>query len=283
MARVAVALALLLTINEAAIAQRASENPFATDSAARAAPNPGIAFVASAILPGAGQYYAGAERWPPFLAVEAWAWIKYFQRRSQGRELEGRYRDLAWSVARRISTEERRDSVFTYYEAIAEHGESGLFDADPLTATIEPEGNRATFNGQQWERAKELFFRGATNPVPGSAEYDRALAYYRANAIPPRYTWSWRNSELEFREYRETIARSDEAFRGATRMLGVIFANHVVSAVDALVLSRVQALSEHRIRLGSALEPAGSGYIWMTTVQIPIHGAPSARIPRTNH
>jgi hypothetical protein len=53
-------------------------------------------------------------------------------------------------------------------------------------------------------------------------------------------------------------------------MLGVIFANHLVSAVDALVLARVQALSERRIRIGSALEPAASGYIWMTTVRIPI-------------
>ena len=283
MRRCAVAFALLLCLLRPAAAQRAGADPFATDTFNNGLPNPGIAFIASAILPGAGQYYAGAERWPPFLAVEGWAWLKYFQRKSHGRELEQRYRDLAWSVARRISGEERRDSVFTYYEAIGEHAESGLFDADPLTPALEPELDTLTFNGQQWERAKELFFRGAANPVPGSAEYDRALAYYRANAIPPGYTWSWRNSELEFREYRETISRSDEAFRSATRLLGVIFANHLVSAVDALVLSRVQALSEHRIRIGSTLEPAGSGTIWTTTVRIPIHGAPSARISRNHH
>lgn len=232
-------------------------------------PNPAVAFIASAVLPGAGQYYAKADRWPPFIAVEVWAWVKYLQRRDHGEDLERRYRDLAWSVARRISAAERRDSVFTYYEAVGQHAESGLFDAEPRTPTLEPERDVRTFNGEQWEIAKRLFFRG-TNPAVGSPEYERALAYYRTHAIPPGYIWSWRNSELEFREYRETISRSDEAHRSATRMLGVILANHLVSAVDALVIARVQALSEHRIRLGSALEPAASGYIWMTTVRIPI-------------
>ncbi len=265
----AVALALLLCAPGAVPAQRA-EPVFK--------PKPGIAFLASAALPGAGQYYVGSDRWPPFLAIEAWAWIKYFQRRAHGRDIERQYRDLAWAVARRIGTDTRRDSVFTYYEAIGEFRESGLFDADPVTPALDPELDPTTFNGVTWRRARALFFRGTSIPQPGSAEYERALAYYRENAIPPGYVWSWRNSELEHEEFRESIARSDEAFRSGTRMLGVILANHLVSAVDALVLARVQAVSENRIRIGSALEPAGSGYIWMTTVRIPI-GAHSARIP----
>jgi hypothetical protein len=245
-------------------------------------PNAGIAFLASAVLPGAGQFYVKADRWPPYLALEAWAWVKYFQERAHGREMEQRYRDLAWSVARRIGTQTRRDSVFTYYEALGQFRESGLFDADPATAEIDPEPDSMTFNGFTWRRARALFFRGGGSFPRGSPEYERALNYYRQFAIPTAYIWSWRNSDLEFEEFKETISRSDEAFRGATRMLGVILANHLVSAVDALVLARVNALSEHRIRMGSALEPAGSGYIWMTTVRIPI-GAHSARISRENH
>ena len=245
-------------------------------------PNPAIAFFASAVLPGAGQYYVKADRWVPFAALEGWAWIKYLQRKDHGRDLEERYREIARLVARRISTDALRDSAFTYYEAMGEFRESGLFDVDPLTATLEPEGDTTTFNGQIWRRATRFFSQGGGPPQVGSTQYERAIAYYRANAIPPGYVWSWRNSELEFEEFKETISRSDEAFRSATRMLGVIFANHLVSAVDALVLARVQALSEHRIRLGSALEPAGSGYIWMTTVRIPI-GAHSAGISRKNY
>ena len=269
----AAACALLLTGAPMLHAQQAEPQRF---------PNPAVAFFASAILPGAGQYYADADRWVPFIALEGWAWMKYLQRKDHGRDLEGRYREIARLVARRIGTDARRDSVFTYYEAMGEFRESGLFDADPLTAALEPEGDTLTFNGVIWRRATRFFFRGNTVPPVSSAEYERAIAYYRANAIPPAYVWSWRNSDLEFEEFKETISRSDEAFRSATRMLGVIFANHLVSAVDALVLARVQALSEHRIRFGSALEPAGSGYIWMTTVRIPI-GAHSAGIPRENN
>lgn len=249
---------------------------------ARFTAHPGIAFFASAVLPGAGQYYVKADRWPPYLAVEGWAWVKYFQRRAHGRRLERHYRDLAWAVARRIGTESRRDSVFTYYEAVGQFRESGLFDANPATSELDPEPDSTTFNGVTWRRARALFLRGGAVPQPGSVEYERALAYYRVNAIPPGYVWSWRNSDLEHEEFREAISRSDEAFRSGTRMLGVILANHLVSAVDALVLSRVQAISENRIRMGSALEPVGSGYIWMTTVRIPI-GAQSARISRENN
>jgi hypothetical protein len=266
--------ALLLTSAASLPAQRAESDPFK--------PHPGIAFLASAVLPGAGQYYAKADRWPPYLAIEAWAWVKYFQRRAHGRELENQYRDLAWAVARRIGTEGRRDSVFTYYEAIGEFRESGLFDADPTTTALDPELDPTTFNGVTWRRARALFFRGTVVPQPGSAEYERALAYYRANAIPPGYVWSWRNSDLEHEEFKEAISRSDEAYRSATRMLGVILANHLVSAVDALVLARVQALTENRLRIGSTLEPGSSGYIWMTTVRIPT-GAQSAGISRENH
>ncbi|HET9440424.1 MAG TPA: hypothetical protein VFO52_09645 [Longimicrobiales bacterium] len=273
--RIAVAAALLPLFCGPLRAQRVERTEFS-------APNAGIAFIASAVLPGAGQYYVKAERWPPYLAVEGWAWMKYLQRRAHGRDMERRYRDLAWSVARRIGTETRRDSVFTYYEAIGQYRESGLYDADPVTSVLDPEPDTSTFNGVTWKRARALFFRGSSVPQPGTPEYERALAYYRANAIPAGYVWSWRNSELEHEEFKEAISRSDEAFRSATRMLGVILANHLVSAVDALVLARVQALSEHRIRLGSALEPAGSGYIWMTTVRIPI-GAHSARIPREDN
>jgi hypothetical protein len=213
-----------------------------------------------------------SERWVPFIAVEAWAWVRYIDNHRRGRRLETEYRDLAWNVARRITTTTRRDSVFTYYEAIKEHDSSGLFDADPLTEGLQPEENEATFNGIQWRRAKALFLRGIP-ATPGTPEYEQALAYYRTNAIPEGYTWSWGRSFLEQRAFAETISRSDAAFRDATTMMGVILANHVVSAVDALVQGRVKMLNEHRIRIGSTVQPVGSSYSWTMTVRIPLPGA----------
>ncbi|MGQ0812970.1 MAG: hypothetical protein ACT4O1_00705 [Gemmatimonadota bacterium] len=252
---------------------------WATDTATTS--TTGIAFVASAILPGAGQRYLKSDRWLPFVAVEAWAWVKYLDHRSRGRELEQDYRDLAWNVARRLTTSARRDSVFTYYEAIAQFDNSGLFDAEPLTPGLQPEPDSTTFNGIQWRRARALFLRGVA-AVPGTPEFEQALAFYRSNAIPEGYTWSWGNNRLEQRTFQETIARSDAAFRAATRMMGVILANHIVSAVDALVQARVKILTEQRLRVGSTLEPHGSSYLWTTTVSIPLHGAKSVDNSRTN-
>ena len=242
----------------------------------------GVAFVASAILPGAGQLYLKSDRSVPFLALEGWAWVSYIRNHRRSKQLEREYRDLAWNVARRFLTPARKDSVFTYYEAVGEWRESGLFDVDPRTPGIQPELDSTTFNGAKWLRARKLFLRGANAGIPGTVEYEQALAYYRATAIPDGYLWSWGSSHLDQVEFHETIGRSDAAYREATRMMGVILANHVVSAVDALVMARVKLVNEHRIRIGSTLEPGGSSTLWTMTVRIPLRGAERGRYSRTN-
>ena len=55
------------------------------------------------------------------------------------------------------------------------------------------------------------------------------------------YFWSWRNASLEHQAFREAIRHSDNAFRRAQSQLGLLLANHVLSAVDALISSRVAA------------------------------------------
>ena len=264
------ALIVLLVAPASLHAQRRPQL-FDADSGHITTSRQGVAFVASAILPGAGQYYLKADRWVPFVAVEGWAWIKYVHDRRVASDLEKQYRDLAWNVARRIATSSRKDSVFTYYEAMGEWRESGHFDIDATTPGLQPEIDVTTFNGTQWRRAQALF-----------GDREKALAYYRANAIPDLYIWSWGSSALEQEEFRATIGRSDAAFRSGTRMLGVILANHVVSAIDALVLARVQQMVEHRFRIGSTLEPAGSNYLWTTEIQIPLLGAERVRNAGTN-
>ena len=42
--------------------------------------------------------------------------------------------------------------------------------------------------------------------------------------------------------YRETIRKSDNAFRQAQDQLGILLANHLVSAVDALISSRLSSV-----------------------------------------
>jgi hypothetical protein len=230
-------------------AQRRTDSPPAGSAGLAALPgqtradvSPGAAFLASAILPGAGQYLQGADRWVPYIVLEAWAIVRYVERRSEARTIERRYRDLAWSVARRggISVPPRRDSVFEYYEDMTRFGASGAYDADPRAAGVQPERDRETFNGQLWELAQALFSDDA-----------QALAYYQSRAVPPTFAWAWGQSNLEQQVFEELIHESDEAFRDATTALGIVLANHMISAVDALVLARVRLSSagERRIRL----------------------------------
>lgn len=233
---------------------------------------PGVAFLASALIPGAGQFYLGKERWVPFIALETWALINYRNQKSRGRSLEREYRDLAWVVARRIDAGVRRDTIFAYYEAVSEYRQSGAFDSDPTVAGVQPELDGRTYNGQQWNRAKAIVFPGGIEYPPGTREYENALAYYRRTAIPPGYGWSWLESDLEQQVFDRLIQESDDALRHASTTLGLILANHVVSAIDALVSARLEAAANGRsqIRVGSALEPSGGSIRWTTKVRLTL-------------
>jgi len=49
------------------------------------------------------------------------------------------------------------------------------------------------------------------------------------------------DAPLELEEYRATIRASDDAFRSAQNQLGLLLANHLTSAIDALISSRLSA------------------------------------------
>src|SRR5256885_6763483 len=77
-----------------------------------------------------------------------------------------------------------------------------------------------------------------------SPEYVRAVQFYQQHAVGPGFVWSWRNKPLEQDVFRETIRRSDDAFRTAQNVVGVLLANHVASAVDALISRSEEHTSE---------------------------------------
>jgi hypothetical protein len=212
-------------------------------------------FLTSAVLPGSAQWLMGQDRWVPYLATELWAVVSHVQQRRTARELERRYRDLAWQVARRPDRPElRRDSVFEYYEAMAHYASSGGFLPNGA-----PENQSGTFNGEIWRLAQALYLPGGQAAPPGSPAYEQALAYYRSRAIPPGYGWAWGASNLEQQVFADLIGESDAAFRAATRYLGLILANHITSAVDALVSARLRQLAGESVRLRSVPVPDGGG------------------------
>lgn len=208
---------------------------------------PAEAFIVSALAPGASQRRFGAKRWIPYVALEAWGWLRYMDRRQKGRDLEKHYRDLAWQVARGGGADgvRRRDGDWHYYEALSRYRSSGAFDADPERAGVQPETDPGTYNGSIWELARAIHFTGGAEPSPeGTPEYEAALEYYKRRAVTSEFAWSWGGNIAEQEAYGGLIRSSDEAFRSATRALGVILANHLVSAVDALVTARLQATED---------------------------------------
>jgi hypothetical protein len=237
------------------------------------AARPGIAFLASAILPGAGQWLQDEDRWVPYVLTETWAWATYFSNRGRAADLRADYRDLAWAVARRVSVGARRDTVFEYYETLSEWQTSGAFDVDPRTDGTQPESDAGTFNGDVWRLARSLLIPGGATAPPGSPEYERALQYYREHAIPDGYAWAWGPNGLEQQRFRELIRASDDASRAATLRLGIILANHVISAVDALVIARVREAAggdgAPALHLESAVRPdATDGWRWTAGIRI---------------
>lgn len=233
--------------------------------------SPGRAFLLSAVIPGGGQHELGLDRWLPYLALEVWAWLRYRDRRSAGAAFGHRYRDLAWDAAR-VQGEVRRDGDFGYYEAMAEFVGSGSFDMDPGRAGIQPERAEGTFNGSVWELARSLYFPAGVDSLPEAApEYMDALDYYVERAVGSEFAWSWEGRAAERSRYRMWIRESDEALRSATRTLGVILANHAISAVDALISARLRGgpSGASPVRVRSATNVRDGRMVWTAVVRVP--------------
>jgi hypothetical protein len=150
-----------------------------------------------------------------------------------------RFQNLAFDVARRSYLPVRRDTIFEYYEQMERFAESGSYDADPGPA-FAPELDRQTYNGAVWLLARRTYWENPdVSPDPTSPEYWRAVQFYQARAVGPNFLWSWRNHSLEHEVFRDYIKRSDTAFRRAQNQVGLLLANHVLSAVDALISARM--------------------------------------------
>lgn len=214
----------------------------------------------SLVLPGTGQLLGGSERGALYLVAEALLLTRFLSLQSDGTREAAQYRDLAFSVARGAFTPQVRDTAFDYFEAMGKYIESGPFDTDPGPDLVPPWDER-TFNGRIWLLARQTFFAHPDSlPDPNSLEYLEALNFYRRRAVGPDFRWSWRGAALEQDLYRQTIRSSDQAFRRARDQLGLLLANHLLSAIDALIGARLRDRTplpgvSGGVRLGRA--PAG--------------------------
>lgn len=215
--------------------------------------------VASLILPGAGQALLNQDRFIAYLALEAWSVLEFANQRTEARRQRHRYRALARDVARSLYGPPRPDSTWEYYESMEKYLESGVFDRLP-GGEVDPDLDERTFNGFTWLQARTTYWVDPSVAPPiGSAEYRRAINYYIDRAVRPEYRWSWRNAQLSQDIYIRTIRRSNVSFRGARAALGVALANHLLSAVDAVITLRVEGLEGG----------AGRGFAVLGSLPIP--------------
>jgi len=221
--------------------------------------------VQSLFLPGLGQHTLGQKRKWLYAGLEAVGWVVYLERRSAGSDYRDRYRDWAWDEGR-IQSGPRIDGDFEYYETLSKWARSGAYDADPGRDGIQPEGDPSTYNGSIWALAERIYLPGG-DPVPETdPAYQDALGYYRARAYDMAFLWDWSPTPGGKEEMARLIEASDDRFRQATTTLGLVIANHVISAADAYLASRGRALPAQLSMVPLAQR---GGAAWSAVLTIP--------------
>jgi hypothetical protein len=211
-----------------------------------AEPAPLWAIAASALLPGAGQFMLGVDRFVPYLAVETYSWIQYTTHSRDARAARAAYRELASRIARSRFALVRPVGSFEYYERMEHFLESGRFDL-VAGGVLDPETDSTTYNGSVWLLARRTFWPDVNvMPDTSSREWKAAIDLYVRRAYDQPFRWSWRNAQLEYDEFRRLIRRSNDAHRKAFQDLGVVLANHVLSTVDAYITVRLRHQSSSR-------------------------------------
>jgi hypothetical protein len=73
-----------------------------------------------------------------------------------------------------------------------------------------------------------------------SAEYQRALDFYRRTAVSDAFRWSWFDATLEQDVYIQTIRSANRSYQRAVNVLGAVAVNHLASLIDAYVSVRIR-------------------------------------------
>jgi len=222
----------------------------------------------SLALPGLGQHQQRRSTKWIFAGLEVAAWAMYVERRSAGAALRNDYRDFAWQEGR-LHAGTRLDGNFDYYETLSKWNRSGAFDRDAGQSGLQPEEAPETFNGTIWLRAQGIFLGGGGQL--GDSGFAQALAYYEERAYQTGFLWDWSGSTAGRERLAELISDSDSRFRQATTVVGVVIANHLVSAVDAFLASRGIA-SPASIDFAPRREVAGLGWSARLSVRFGLGG-----------
>lgn len=216
--------------------------------------------LASATVPGTGQAMLGVQRFLPYMAFEVYAWTQYLSHAGEYRQYRDSYVELSSRVARSKYTIIFPAGDFEYYERMQHFHESGRFEV-VAGGVLDPEPDSTTFNGSVWLLARRTYWNDVNAaPDTSTREWKQASEFYLRRAYDQPYRWSWTGAPFEFDEFRRLIRRSNDSNRKAVQDLGVIIANHMLSAVDAYVT----------VRLRRRPAPQAGGSAWVLDGALPL-------------
>jgi len=217
--------------------------------------SPRRAFLLSALLPGAGELYAGAtKRAIGFAAVEAVALGLYFSWKGKGDDIEKEFRDVAdasWDPVAylewRTSTRASRFSSITHALPCS----SFVAEGGDISARLRD------CSGREVQQYYELI--GKYNQY--IAGWDDVLRTSSSSPVQPTDIDSVESFSSQKRlAYEVQRDDSNRYLKRAGNILGLVLVNHALSAIDAARAARLRngekaAAVEERTRLALVLPP----------------------------
>ncbi len=209
--------------------------------------SPGLAFLLSAAVPGAGEFYAGAKyRAAAFFSVEIISWIVYFNRKDAGAKLETKYKkwaDSHWNaydwylnglnlpyVGIPDSTDDASHLIYFEYNGqeypsnvdyLNEHlpGWESYLAADTVLTPIRTRDYYENIGKYDQFASGWADFSSSLIAGDSTASVKVANSKYRANYLNQRY-------------------ESNQALKMATNFATVIMFNHLLSAFHAQIAAK---------------------------------------------
>lgn len=222
--------------------------------------SPRRAFLLSALLPGAGELYAGSRiKGAVFMGIEAVAVGLWYAWNSEGNDLEDEFREMAdahWDPEKYLYWRELSSSIrynsFTHALPCSTEvsgGNLGACGSSEKQQYYELLGKYDQFVAG-WD---DLKFADTGNPVQNVADFDSVETVHSERRL----------------EYEDQRDESNTYLKRASQVTGLILVNHVLSAVDAARTAHAreagvdEAVIERRTRLLVGMHAGARGTVPM--------------------
>ena len=235
-----------------------AEAPEAVSPEPKPLKSPGRALLYSAMLPGWGEFYAGArKRAVLFFGLEAAAWGFYFSWNGKGKDIEEDFRKVADEQWDAYSYVDWRGSTISR--------NSSITHALPCSTFLEVAGGEGISQCPEVEKQQYYELIG---------KYDQFVSGWKdvedrdGNLVQPTEIDSAENFVSEQRlAYEDQRNDSNRFLKRATNVAGLILVNHVISAIDASRAARLTARG------------AGEAALQRRTRFAFVRGGPSGKTP----